>query len=191
VRIVLATGNANKARELQPLLGGAQVEPAPAGFDVEETGTTLFQNALLKATALRGQVDPTALVVADDTGLCVRALGGRPGVYSARYAGESASYSDNNRLLLDELDGADDRAASFVCVLVALAGEGDMRIGCGVLPGTIALAPRGDGGFGYDPLFVPAGSELSMAEMTLEAKGNISHRGRAARSLCSSLGLVA
>ena len=177
--------------ELEPLLAGARVESAPPGFDVEETGTTLFQNALLKAAALRGEVDPATVVVADDSGLSVRALGGRPGVYSARYAGENATFADNCRLLLDELDGADDRAASFVCVLVALVADGDMRIGCGVLPGTIAHTARGDGGFGYDPLFVPKGLELSMAEMTTEAKGDISHRGRAARCLRASLGLAA
>lgn len=190
MRVVLATGNPHKAEELRPLLGGATVETAPDGFDVEETGTTLLQNALIKARALRDEVPADAVVVADDTGLAVHALDGRPGVYSARYAGENATYADNCAKLLDELAGVDDRRAAFVCVLVALHSSGDMGVGCGVLPGTITTAPRGDGGFGYDPVFVPEGLDVSMAEMTADEKNAVSHRGRAARRLAEVLGLV-
>jgi len=190
VRIVLATGNAHKARELEPLLPGARVETAPPGFDPDETGTTLLQNALIKAHALRPEAPPDALVVADDTGLAVHALGGRPGVYSARYAGPGATFADNCRLLLQEMDGRADRRAAFVCVLVAVAAEGDLAMGCGVLAGRITEAPRGDGGFGYDPVFVPDGDGRSLAEMSTDEKNAISHRGRAARRLSAVLGLA-
>lgn len=190
MRIVLATGNRHKAHELAPLLPGADVGVAPAGFDPDETGTTLLQNALLKAHALRPEAPADALVVADDTGLAVHALDGRPGVYSARYAGPRATFADNCRLLLTELGDRDDRRAAFVCVLVALRADGDMAVGCGVLRGHITRAPQGEGGFGYDPVFVPAGGERSLAEMTTEEKNAISHRGRAARCLAAVLGLT-
>lgn len=158
---------------------------APDGFDPEETGTTLFQNALIKAEALR-DLEPDAAVLADDTGLVVHALDGRPGVYSARYAGPDASYEDNCRKLLEELEGAEDRTAAFVSVLVALVGD-RMLVGEGSCPGVIAQAPRGERGFGYDPVFVPLGAEASMAEMTREEKAAISHRGRAARRIAALL----
>lgn len=187
MRIVLATGNAHKAHELGPLLGGALVDTAPAGFDVDETGTTLLQNAVLKAWALRPLVPVEHLVVADDTGLAVRALDGRPGVYSARYAHEHATFDDNNRLLLSELQGVADRRAVFTCVLVALEGSGRMHVGCGVLPGDIAPAPRGEHGFGYDPVFVVRDLSRTMAELTAEQKNAVSHRGRAARMLTRAL----
>ncbi|HWH14914.1 MAG TPA: RdgB/HAM1 family non-canonical purine NTP pyrophosphatase [Miltoncostaeaceae bacterium] len=189
MRVVLATGNAHKAAELRPLLPGARVDTAPAGFDPEETGTTLLQNALIKARALRPEADPGAVVVADDTGLAVHALDGRPGVYSARYAGPGATFDDNCRLLLQEMRGVRDRRAAFVCVLVALHADGDMALGCGVLPGRITEEPRGERGFGYDPVFVPEGDERSLAELTTEEKNALSHRGRAARRLAAVLGL--
>ena len=189
MKVVLATANRDKARELAGLLAGVEVATAPEGFDVEETGTTLFQNALMKAEALRGQADPDALVVADDTGLFVRALGGRPGVFSARYAGPAASYADNCHRLLEELDGTRDRRASFATVLVGITPEGELLVAEGSCPGEIALAPRGDAGFGYDPVFVPLGDARTMAEMTAAEKAAISHRGRAARRLAAVLGL--
>lgn len=187
MRIVLATGNPHKAGELEMLLEGATVQTAPAGFDPEETGTTLLQNALIKAWALRPDVPDDQLVVADDSGLAVHALDGRPGVYSARYAGPDATFADNNAMLLRELDGVTDRRAAFVCVLVALDAGGGMRVGCGVCPGLIAAAPRGDGGFGYDPVFIPEGMDRSMAQLTPQHKHAISHRGRAARMLTLAL----
>jgi XTP/dITP diphosphohydrolase len=189
VRIVLATGNAHKAAELEPMLAGAEIGTAPDGFDPEETGVTLFQNALIKAEALRDQVDPSELVLADDTGLVVHALGGRPGVFSARYAGPDSTFADNCRRLLEELEGVEDRSANFVCVLVALAGDGDMLVASGSCPGVIAPAMRGADGFGYDPLFLPEGDGRSMAEMTRDEKAAISHRGRAARRMASLLGI--
>jgi XTP/dITP diphosphohydrolase len=190
VRLILATGNPDKARELEALLPGTEIETAPQPFDPEETGVTLFQNAWIKAAALRAQgVD--GLVVADDSGLEVRALDGRPGVFSARYAGPEATYEDNRRRLLEELEGAADRRAAFVCVLVGMAPEGRLVVASGVCPGRIAPAPRGEGGFGYDPVFVPDGGERTMAEMSPAEKAAVSHRGRAARRLAAALGLGA
>ena len=188
MRIVLATGNRDKVAELGEMFPGVDVGAAPDGFDVEETGVTLLQNAWIKAAALRGEIADDALVVADDSGLVVHALGGRPGVFSARYAGPDATYADNCRRLLDEMEGLDDRSAAFVCVLVGLDAHGDMLVACGTVSGTIAPAMRGGEGFGYDPLFVPQGGERSMAEMSRDEKSAISHRGRAARRLAAVLG---
>lgn len=189
MKIALATGNQGKVRELSEILGEAEIVGAPEGFDPEETGTTLLQNALIKARALRRLDRSDAFVVADDTGLSVRALGGRPGVYSARYAGPDATYEDNCLRLLSELEDATDRSASFVSVLVALSPGDDMLVACGTCPGTIAPAQRGSGGFGYDPVFLPEGTDRSMAEMGLDEKNAISHRGKAARRLGRMLGL--
>lgn len=190
MRIALATGNPYKAEELGRMWhGAATISTAPAGFDPVEDGTTLLQNALIKARALRDQVPDDVIVVADDSGLAVNALGGRPGVYSARYAGPDATFDDNNALLLRELGDADDRRAAFVCVLVALHADGSTGVGCGVLGGTIVREIRGAEGFGYDPVFVPDDDHRTMAEMSPEEKNRISHRGRAARCLAGVLGL--
>ena len=152
MRIILATGNRNKVAELSELLAGAEIEVAPDGFDPDETGDTLYQNALIKAEALRAMPEGRdALVLADDSGLCVHALDGRPGVYSARYAGPGATYADNCSLLLKEMNGADDRRAVFACALVGVAPDGRRFVGLGVCPGEITSEPRGSGGFGYDP----------------------------------------
>ena len=191
MNIVLATGNPGKAREVGALLGAyVPVAPAPSGFAVAETGTTFFQNALLKAQAVRAMTPDDTLVVADDSGLAVRALDGRPGVMSARFAGPDAHDGDNCARLLEELDGTIDRRAAFVCVLVALAADDTMTIACGTCSGAIAESPRGDGGFGYDPLFVPDGRTHAMAELTAEEKNAISHRGRAVRRLADALGVA-
>ena len=189
MRIVLATGNRDKVAELRPLLAPAEVDAAPDGFDPEETGTTLLQNAWIKAAALRDRVPGSDWVVADDTGQAVHALAGRPGVFSSRYAGPDATYADNCRRLLEELEGVEDRRAAFVCVLVGLRGEGETLVAAGVCPGTISRAQGGTGGFGYDPVFVPEGETRSMAQMSREEKAAISHRGRAARRLAALLDL--
>lgn len=188
MRIVLATGNLDKVAEFEAMWPGAGVERAPEGFAPEETGATLLQNAWIKAAALRGSADPGAVVLADDSGLVVHSLGGRPGVFSSRYAGENATYEDNCRRLLHELEGEDDRRAAFVCVLVALAPGDRMLVASGCCPGDITTAMRGGKGFGYDPVFVPEGERRSMAEMTRDEKAAISHRGRAARRMSSLLG---
>lgn len=190
MNIVLATGNKDKVRELQVLFGDVPVGVAPEGFDPEETGTTLFQNARIKAEALRADVPDDVIVMADDSGLFVHALDGRPGVYSSRYAGEHATYADNCNLLIEEMTGRDDRGAAFACCLVALAPGGQMLIANGVLPGEITHEAHGDDGFGYDPVFRPLGDTRTMAQMTRDEKSAISHRGRAARSMAHLLGIA-
>jgi len=190
-RIVLATANPDKARELTDALADLDVElvPRPADVpEVEETGTTLLANARLKAEALAAATGLPAL--ADDTGLEVDALGGAPGVYSARYAGEDATYADNVTRLLADMTHAlrNARTARFRTVVVLATPGGEEIVVDGVVDGIIADAPRGDGGFGYDPVFVPAGGGgETFAEMSLAAKQRISHRGRALRALAARL----
>ncbi len=188
MRIALATGNVDKVREIAELLD-AEVVPAPAGFDVDETGSTLMQNAWLKAAELRRTAEDDTLVVADDSGLFVHTLGGRPGVFSSRYAGPNATYDDNCRRLLEEMEGRDDRRAAFATVLVGIAGDGSMLVAEGSCPGVITRAPRGDRGFGYDPVFQPVDDPggRTMAEMSSIEKGAVSHRGRALRRLAALL----
>jgi len=190
VRISLATGNRDKVREISEILGGIDVVPAPDGFDVDETGSTLLQNAWLKAAELRRSADDDRIVVADDSGLFVHALGGRPGVFSSRYAGPDATYEDNCRRLIEELEARDDRRACFATVLVGLAGDGRVFVTEGSCPGWITQAPRGADGFGYDPVFQPIDDPAgrTMAEMTSEEKAALSHRGRAVRRLAAVLG---
>jgi XTP/dITP diphosphohydrolase len=188
-RVVLATGNAGKLGEIAALLAPLAVEVVPQSalgiLPAEETGTTFEANALLKArhAARLGRLP----ALADDSGLEVDALEGRPGVWSARYAGLDASDADNNALLLRELAGlpAARRSARYRCVMAYVRAADDDRplIACGSWEGSIATAPRGSGGFGYDPLFVPAGSELTAAQWTAAAKNAVSHRARALAEL--------
>lgn len=189
MRVVLATANPDKARELAGLLEGFEVVPRPPDLpDVEETADTLEGNARLKAEAVMGATGE--LAVADDTGLEVDALGGRPGVHAARYAGPDASYGDNVAKLLGELAGAPagERRARFRTVALAMFGDGRTVVAEGVVEGTIADAPRGEGGFGYDSIFVPDGGDgRTFAEMTQAEKAEVSHRGRALRSLAAQL----
>jgi XTP/dITP diphosphohydrolase len=188
VRIVLATANPDKAREIADLLpADVEVLPRPMGLaDVEETADTLDGNARLKASAVSEATGEPA--VADDTGLEVAALGGRPGVYAARYAGENATYADNVAKLLAELDGVVDRSARFRAVALLRFPDGREVVAEGAVDGVIADEPRGEGGFGYDPVFVPlAGDGRTYAEMTAEEKHALSHRGRAFRALAERL----
>ena len=190
-RFVLATANLDKAREIEQVLqdAGADVElvARPASVpDVEETGITLEDNARLKAVALCEATGEPA--IADDTGLEVDALGGRPGVYSARYAGEDATYADNVALLLRELGPNPQRTARFATVAMACWPDGRELAVRGVVEGVIATEARGAGGFGYDPVFVPVeGDGRSFAEMTPDEKHAVSHRGRAFRALAAAL----
>jgi XTP/dITP diphosphohydrolase len=194
LRLVLASANPDKAKEIAAVLAEAltvDLLPRPPEVpDVVEDGETLLDNARLKARAL---VAATGLAaVADDTGLEVAPLGGAPGVYSARYAGEDVTYADNVAKLLSELaalpDGGGDRRARFRTVALAAFPGGDEVWAEGVVDGTIAGAARGTAGFGYDPVFVPdEGGGRTFAEMSPEAKHAISHRGRAFRSLASAL----
>jgi XTP/dITP diphosphohydrolase len=191
MHVMLATGNRDKVRELGEMFPGTTVTAAPDGFDPDETGTTLVQNARIKAEALRPDAPADAWVMADDSGLFVHALGGRPGVYSSRYAGPDATYADNCNLLLEELGDSHQRGAAFACVLYCIAPDGAMLVSGGVLPGEITREASGTDGFGYDPVFRPLGDHRTLAQMTRDEKAAISHRGRAARGMVRLLGLGA
>lgn len=196
-RFVLATANPDKAAEIAQILHdvGVPVElvPRPAEVpEVEETGATLEDNARAKAAALAAATGLPA--IADDTGLEVDALGGAPGVHSARYAGPDATYADNCALLLARLAGIppERRTARFSTVAVARWPDGREVAAIGTVEGTILESPRGSGGFGYDPVFVPAeGDGRTFAEMTPAEKHAISHRGRAFRTLAEGLLVLA
>lgn len=188
MKIVFATHNAHKVSEVQAVLGSEYqlVTATEAGIteEIPETQPSIEGNALQKA---RYVYEHTGLnCFADDTGLEVEALNGAPGVYSARYAGEHVSYADNNVLLLKNLAGCENRKARFRTV-IALIVDGKEYLFEGRVEGTIATEPHGEGGFGYDPLFVPEGSQLTFAEMSSEAKNKISHRGRAVAKLVAFL----
>jgi len=188
---VLATANPHKAVEIAEILNGiAELLPRPAGLaDTEETGETLVDNARLKAVAVVEATGSPA--IADDTGLEVEALGGAPGVYSARYAGEGASYADNVAKLLQAMAGEKGRRARFRSVALARWPDGAEIVAEGVVDGVIAVAPKGEGGFGYDPVFVPdEGDGRTFAELAEEsawAKHRLSHRGRAFAQLAERL----
>jgi XTP/dITP diphosphohydrolase len=191
--LVLATANPDKAAEIAAILdavGQIELLPRPEGVpDVEETGDTLLENARLKARALAEATGHPA--IADDTGLEVDALGGAPGVYSARYAGEEATYADNVAKLLRELaphPAQSDRGARFRTVALIALPDGSELSAEGVVEGTIAGEARGEGGFGYDPVFVPVeGQGRTFAEMDSAEKHACSHRGRAFRALAELL----
>lgn len=190
-RVVLATANPDKAREIVAALADLDLEIVPRPDDVpevDETGTTLEANARLKAEALCAATGLPAL--ADDTGLEVDALGGAPGVYSARYAGEDASYADNvNHLIAEMLQARRNaRTARFRTVIVVAWPDGHELVADGTVEGVIADEPCGSRGFGYDPVFVPAGGGgRTFAEMEPNEKQQLSHRGRALRALAVRL----
>jgi XTP/dITP diphosphohydrolase len=194
LRLVLASANPDKVAEIAAVLDDVldvELVPRPAAVpDVVEDGATLLDNARLKARAL---VAATGLAaVADDTGLEVDALGGAPGVYSARYAGEGVTYADNVAKLLVDLDALPDagaaRTARFRTIALAAFPDGAELSAEGVVEGTISPRARGNGGFGYDPVFVPLeGGGRTFAEMAPTEKHAISHRGRAFRSLAAAL----
>jgi len=185
MRLVLASRNPHKLQELQTILSGLGLEvvlESELGLDVEveETGSTFEENSLLKAQAvLAASGLPT---IADDSGLMVDALAGAPGVYSARY-GNKTSDADRTRYLLENLQNVPDgaRGAKFVCVITALWPDGRRIIARGECPGVILRAPRGNGGFGYDPVFCLPEYGLSYAELPAGQKNAVSHRGRALR----------
>jgi XTP/dITP diphosphohydrolase len=187
---VLATANAHKAEEMRAVvtpLGIELLERPTDVADVEETGETLEENALLKARAL---VEATGhAAIADDTGLFVDALDGRPGVRSARYAGEDASYDENVTKLLAELaDVAEPRTARFVTVICVAYPDGSSTCVEGELDGVITTSRTGDQGFGYDPVFAPGeAAGRTLAELSPDEKNDLSHRGRALRALSEKL----
>ncbi|MGI9657962.1 MAG: non-canonical purine NTP pyrophosphatase [Gaiellaceae bacterium] len=192
--IALASGNAHKAQEWQALLPGWRVETLDMRDAPAETGHTFGANALAKARFGATVASAGGWVLGEDSGLAVATLGGAPGIRSARYAGEGATDADNMTLLLAEMAGASDRRARFVCSAACLLSEGPDVEGerptlhaDGVLEGEIAQAPRGDAGFGYDPIFVPAGEVKTVAELGEGWKQARSHRAQAAKHLLEQL----
>jgi XTP/dITP diphosphohydrolase len=187
--LVCASANPDKVAEIAELLAGVvELVPRPPGLpDVVEDADTLEGNARLKAQAVSAVAGAPA--VADDTGLEVDALAGAPGVFTARYAGEGSTYGDNRAKLLHELTGVRDRRARFRTVVVVAWPDGRELVAEGVCDGVIPTEERGDRGFGYDPVFVPAdGGGRTFAEMSAAEKHDLSHRGRAFRALVRQLG---
>jgi XTP/dITP diphosphohydrolase len=190
--LVLATHNPHKLRELREALPGIEIEPLPEGFELPpETGETFAENALAKARAAQAATGRAA--IADDSGIVAYGLGGRPGVRSARYAGENASDEENLAKLVGEVGKQEDRRVAYLSVIALVTSEGDQSLFEGRCEGTLAERPRGSGGFGYDPAFIPVDTgpddHRTMAELTPAEKNAISHRGRAARKLAEHLGV--
>lgn len=188
--LIIATGNAHKTEEFAQLLADSDFEVRSAKLcggmpEIDETGTTFAANAQLKAEALRKIAPEGSWVLADDSGLEVDALGGAPGIYSARYAGAQATDLENLEKLLDALTDVapSERSARFRCALCVIAPDGRVLHVDGTCEGRISDAPSGEGGFGYDPVFVPYGYEQSFAELGEAVKGELSHRARAVQAL--------
>jgi len=191
MRLIVATRNDHKLRELEQILADYELVPLPAEVELPpEDGETFADNALIKARATYAACGQPAL--ADDSGIAASTLGGRPGVRSARYAGENATDEENLELLISELRAARDRGVAYVCALAYIGGDGAETVVEARCEGTLTLEPRGERGFGYDPAFVPhdTGPEdgRTMAELSDAEKHAISHRGRAARKLAGILG---
>ncbi|KPU26997.1 nucleoside-triphosphate diphosphatase [Caloranaerobacter sp. TR13] len=188
-RLIVASGNVHKIDEIKKILKGLPLEILSKDevglkeLDVIEDGKTLEENAIKKAVEVSKRVD--GIVIADDTGLFVDKLEGRPGIYSSRYAGERATYEDNNRKLLKELEGVrlEDRTAKFKTVIAIVMEDKSYKTVEGECLGKIALAPKGDEGFGYDPLFIVDGYNKTFAELGEDIKNKISHRANALKKL--------
>lgn len=188
-KVILASRNKGKLEEIKAILekfGMETISRDDAGiptFEVEETGSTFEENSLLKAQAIMDVAH--VITIADDSGLEVDALGGAPGIYSARYAGENCTFEDNNRKLLQALEGVpeEQRGAAFVSVITMLFPNGEKLVARGECRGKILTELRGEEGFGYDPLFMPEGETRSFAEMTSEEKNRISHRAKSLQIL--------
>ena len=187
-KLIFATGNAHKMIEIRQILGGPDREilsmkEAGIDVDVEENGTTFEENALIKAKAVAALCDD--IVLADDSGLEIDYLGGEPGIYSSRYAGEDTSYDIKNQMLLDRLAGVprEKRTARFVCAVAAVVPGHEPVVVRGTIEGYIGDAPAGENGFGYDPIFYVEDLHCSTAELSPEEKNARSHRGNALRMM--------
>ena len=186
-KIVLASGNKHKIKEISDMLTGYEVigyKDMGLDFEIEENGTTFYENALIKAKAVSDALNLPAL--ADDSGICVEALDGAPGIYSARYAGDGID-ENNNKLLLKNLEGKDNRKAKFVCTMVLYKPNGEIVTATGETLGEILLAPEGENGFGYDPIFYSYDLNMSLGIASPEEKNKISHRFRALSALKDKL----
>lgn len=188
-KVIFATGNANKMREIREILGDENYDilsMKEAGIDVDivEDGTTFEENSLIKARAISKEV-PAAIVLADDSGLEIDALNKEPGIYSARYMGEDTSYDIKNANLISRLDGVEKegRSARFVCAVSAVFPDSYEEVVRGTIEGYIGWEPMGENGFGYDPIFYVWDKDVSTAALSPEEKNAISHRGKALRMI--------
>lgn len=192
-KIIVASGNEHKIKEIKNILKGLPVEVVSKNeiglkdFEVIEDGNTLEENAIKKAKEISEKVE--GIVLADDTGLFVEKLDGDPGIYSARYAGEDATYLDNNEKLLRNLEDikSEDRQAEFRTVMAIVLENKNIKTLTGICRGRIALEPKGDNGFGYDPLFIVDGYDETFSQLGEEIKNKISHRANALKELRNSL----
>ena len=197
-RIIFATGNAGKMREIKEILGDLNLpilsmKEAGISSDAKEDGTTYEENATIKAKAVAALAKEGDLVMADDSGLEIDYLNKEPGIYSARYLGEDTSYRIKNQNLIDRLAGVPDekRSARFVCAIAAALPNGEVITTRGVIEGRIGYAEAGEGGFGYDPIFYVPELGKTTAELTEEEKNEVSHRGRALRAMKEKLATLA
>lgn len=190
MKAVLASHNPGKLKEMQLWLAPLDIQlmlesDLGLNIEVDETGATFEENSLLKARTVSGKTH--LLAIADDSGLCVDALDGAPGVHTARYGGDGLDDSQRYHLLLDNLGNCSDRTAKFVSVVTCVFPNGDVVSARGELPGTITAAPKGTGGFGYDPVFFVPTQGKTLAEMTMEERADCSHRAAAIRALSQKL----
>lgn len=191
MKVVLATHNAHKVQEVGAILGSTVAGLELVGYDgpePKEDGTSFLENALIKARAAFAHTGMPA--IADDSGIAVEILGGAPGIFSARWAGGRDNIA-NRQLLLSQLDDVrdEDRAASFVCTIALVTSEGEVSF-TGIWPGRVARQESGENGFGYDPVFIPDGFEVSAAELEPEVKNALSHRSLALQQLASYLNQI-
>ena len=190
MKFALATANPGKIREIREILSGSDVELVSREelgiyFEVEETGSTFFENAFIKAKAVSEASGLPA--IADDSGLIVDALDGEPGVYSSSYGGEELEGSQRYLYLLEKMKNKEQRRAKFVCTIVCVFPDGSYISAEGECAGQIAAAPRGSGGFGYDPVFLVDGTNKTIAELSQKEKNQVSHRGAALRRFARRL----
>jgi XTP/dITP diphosphohydrolase len=188
-RLILATRNAHKTEEIRHILGDRfevlDVTSFPDLPEIVETGTTFLENARLKALGISRHID--GWVLADDSGLEVDALGGAPGVWSSSYGGEEGNHAKNNLRLTREMAGKEQRTARFRCTLVLAKDGAERAVFTGTVEGLIAGSPSGNGGFGYDPLFIPEDHTTTMADLGAEVKSTLSHRAQAIRAFVAEV----
>ena len=188
-RLIIATRNSHKTDEIRHILGKrfeiCDVTAFPELPEIEETGTTFLENARLKALGISSRLD--GWVLADDSGLEVKALDGAPGVWSSSFGGEEGNHAKNNLRLQQEMKGKEDRHARFLCTLVLARDGKEESVFYGTVNGSITIEPSGNGGFGYDPLFVPEGFEETLASLGKEVKSTLSHRAKAIQALVEAI----